>query len=194
MTPEWLRLAHDPVGLLAPWFWQNVPSVYGPLATATEWAASELGGRSAALTIFWLKVWNAVAFVVVVLTLDGLTRGRSAMRVRAHLLWSVNPLMLWAVMAGGHVDGLAVGIAVLALAVLGRSVVLARDPGRIGLGRALGSGLLLGAATAVKAPFVLFGTGLAWVARGSPRTLAAAGAGGAAVLAAGYRPARWTCR
>ncbi|MGD0068197.1 MAG: hypothetical protein ABSB76_32810 [Streptosporangiaceae bacterium] len=186
MTPEWLRLAHDPVGLLAPWFWQNVPSVYGPLATATEWAASELGGRSAALTIFWLKVWNAVAFVVVVLTLDGLTRGRSAMRVRAHLLWSVNPLMLWAVMAGGHVDGLAVGIAVLALAVLGRSVVLARDPGRIGLGRALGSGLLLGAATAVKAPFVLFGTGLAWVARGSPRTLAAAGAGGAAVLAAGY--------
>jgi hypothetical protein len=75
---------------------------------------------------------------------------------------------------------------VLALAVLGRSVVLAREPGRIGLGRALGSGLLFGAATAVKAPFVLFGAGLAWVARRSPRTLAAAGAGGAAVLAAAY--------
>jgi hypothetical protein len=186
MTPEQLRLAHDPVGQLAPWFWQNVPSVYGPLATATEWAASELGGRSAALTIFWLKVWNAVAFGVVVLTLDWLTRARPAMRARAHLLWSVNPLMLWAVMAGGHVDGLAAGFAVLALAVLGRTAVLARDPGRIGTVRALGFGVLLGAATAVKAPFVLFGAGLAWVARWSPRTLAAAGAGGAAVLAAGY--------
>jgi hypothetical protein len=186
MTPEQLRLAHDPVGQLAPYLWQNVPSVYGPLATATEWAASELGGRSAALTIFWLKVWNGLAFVVVVFTLDWLTRARPAMRARAHLLWSVNPLMLWAVMAGGHVDGLAAGFAVLALAVLGRTAVLARDPDRISLVRALGFGVLLGAATAVKAPFVLFGAGLAWVARWSPRTLAAAGAGGAVVLAAGY--------
>jgi hypothetical protein len=186
MTPEQLRLAHDPVGLLAPYLWQNVPSVYGPLATAAQWAASELGGSSAAVTIFWLKVWNGVAFLVVVLTLDGLTRALPAMRVRAHLLWSVNPLMLWAVMAGGHVDGLAVGIAVLALAVLGRTVVLARDPDRIRTVRALGCGLLLGAATAVKASFLLFGIGLAWMARGSPRTLAAAGAGGVAVLAATY--------
>jgi len=186
MTPEQLRMARDPVGLLAPYNWQNIPSVYGPLATATEWAASELGGRSAAVTIFWLKVWNGLAFLVVVLTLDWLTRTRPAMRARAHVLWSVNPLMLWAVMAGGHVDGLAVAIAVLALAVLGRTAVLNRDPGRIGTARALGSGLLLGAATAVKAPFVLFGAGLAWVARRSPRVLAAAGAGGAAALAAAY--------
>jgi hypothetical protein len=186
MTPEQLRVAHDPVGQLAPHLWQNIPSVYGPLATASEWAASELGGSSAAVTIFWLKVWNGVAFLVVVLTLDWLTRSRPAMRARAHVLWSVNPLMLWAVMAGGHVDGLAVGIAVLALAVLGRTVVLAREPGRIGTVRALGSGLLLGAATAVKVPFVLFGLGLAWVARRPPRTLAAAGAGGTIVLAAAY--------
>ncbi|MGD0063879.1 MAG: hypothetical protein ABSB76_10610 [Streptosporangiaceae bacterium] len=186
MTPGQLRLAHDPVGQLAPYLWQNIPSVYGPLATATEWAASELGGTSAALTIFWLKVWNGLAFGVVVLTLDWLTRARPAMRIRAHVLWSANPLMLWAVMAGGHVDGLAVGIAVLALAVLGRTAVLARDPGRIGTGRALGSGLLLGAATAVKAPFVLFGVGVAWVARRSPRTLAAAGAGGLTVLVVTY--------
>ncbi len=186
MTPGQLRKAHDPVGQLAPYLWQNIPSVYGPLATATEWAASKLGGSSAAVTIFWLKVWNAVAFGVVVLALDWLTRTRPAMRARAHLLWSVNPLMLWAVMAGGHVDGLAAGLAVLALAVLGRTVVLARDPGRISTVRALGFGVLLGAATAVKAPFVVFGAGLAWVARRSPRTLVAAGAGGAAVLAAGY--------
>jgi hypothetical protein len=92
-------------------------------------------------------------------------------------------------MAGGHVDGLAAGIAVLALAVLGRTMVLARDPGRISTARGLGFGLLLGAAAAVKAPFVLFGIGLAWVARRSPRTLAAAAVGGAVVLAAAYLPA-----
>ena len=186
MTPGQLRKAHDPVGRLAPYLWQNIPSVYGPLATAAQRAASELGGSSAAVTIFWLKVWNGMAFVVVVLTLDWLTRTLPAMRARAHLLWSVNPLMLWAVMAGGHVDGLAVAIAVLAFAILGRTVVLAREPGRISTVRALGSGLLLGAATAVKVPFVLFGAGLAWVARRSPRTLVAAGAGGAAVLASAY--------
>jgi hypothetical protein len=186
MTPGQLRKTHDPVGLLAPSIWQNIPSVYGPLATAAQWAASELGGRSAAVTIFWLKVWNGAAFGVVVLALDWLTRTQPALRARAHVLWSVNPLMLWAVMAGGHVDGLAEGIAVLALAVLGRTVALARAPGRIGTVRALGAGLLLGAATAVKAPFVLFGVGLAWVARRSPRTLAAAGGGGAAMLAAAY--------
>jgi hypothetical protein len=186
MTPGQLRRARDPVGLLAPHLWQNVPSVYGPLATATQWAASELGGRSAAVTIFWLKVWNGVAFGAVVLVLDWLTRARPALRARAHLLWSVNPLMLWAVMAGGHVDGLAVALAVLALAVLGRTALLAREPGRISPARALGAGLLLGAATAVKAPFVLFAAGLAWLARRSPRTLAAAAAGGAAVLAVAY--------
>jgi hypothetical protein len=186
MTPEQLRRAHDPVGLLAPHIWEKLPSVYGPLATASQWAASELGGSSAALTIFWIKVWNGLAFLVVVFALDWLTRSMPAMRARAHLLWSVNPLMLWAVMAGGHVDGLAIAIAVLALAVLGRTAVLSREPGRIETRRAFASGLLLGAATAVKAPFILFGAGLAWVARRSPRTLAAAGAGGLAMLAAVY--------
>jgi hypothetical protein len=196
MTPGQLRRLGDPVGQYAPHVWQNIPSVYGPLATGAQWAASELGGRSAALTVFWLKLWNALAFTVVVAVLDQLTRTRPAMRARAHLLWSVNPLMLWAVMAGGHVDGLAVALAVLALAALGPGAVLARDPdhvgtsligtGRIGTGRALAAGLLLGAAVAVKAPFVLFGLGLAWVARRSPRALAAAAAGGAAALAGAY--------
>ena len=165
MTPEQLRRARDPVGVLAPHIWEKLPSVYGPLATASEWAASELGGSSAALTIFWIKVWNGLAFLAVVFALDWLTRSVPAMRTRAHLLWSVNPLMLWAVMAGGHVDGLAIAIAVMALAVLGRTALLSRDPGRIETKRAFASGLLLGAAAAVKAPFILFGAGLAWVAR-----------------------------
>ncbi len=186
MTPGQLRRSGDPVGQFAPRMWENIPSVYGPLATAAQWAASELGGRSAALTVFWLKVWNGLGFATVVLVLDRLTRARPAMRARAHLLWSLNPLMLWAVIAGGHVDGLAVTLAVLALAALGPATLLARDPGRLSTGRALVAGLLLGAATAVKAPFILFSLGLAWVARRSPRTVAAAAVGGAAVLTGAY--------
>jgi hypothetical protein len=45
----------------------------------------------------------------VALGLDRLLRSDPARRARAHLLWSVNRLMLWALMAGGHLDVLAAG-------------------------------------------------------------------------------------
>ena len=72
---------------------------YGPAATATEAAASGLAGDSPARTIFWLKVWNALAYLGVVLALDRAVRSDAARRVRAHLMWSVNPLMLFAMVA-----------------------------------------------------------------------------------------------
>jgi len=55
-------------------------------------------------------VWNALAFLAVALALDWMFRRDSAGRARAHLLWSVNPLMLFAVVAGGHIDGLAAAL------------------------------------------------------------------------------------
>src|SRR6202044_3744368 len=120
-------------------------------------AASDLAGASAARTIFWLKAWNAVAYLMLVLALDRLLHLDAARRVRAHLLWSLNPLMLWAVMAGGHVDGLAVGVGAAALFAMRR----------VDSRRALLAGVLLGLAAAIKAPFALFGAGLAWAARQS---------------------------
>ena len=63
-------------------------------------------------------------------------------RVRAHLLWWVNPLMLWALMASGHNDVLAAAAAASALVALRRADSL----------RGLLAGALLGLATAVKAP------------------------------------------
>jgi hypothetical protein len=47
MTPLQLRQAGDPVGLQATRFWQHDPSLYGPVATAVQWAAAVLGGTSA---------------------------------------------------------------------------------------------------------------------------------------------------
>jgi hypothetical protein len=160
---------------LAPQPWEDIPSVYGPLATATEWAASVMPGSTAAAIVFWLKTWNALAFFAAALALDRLAGGDRARRTRVHLLWTLNPLMLWALIGGGHVDGLAVGLAVAALAVAGPS---ARRSGA--------AGMLLGAATAVKAPYVLVGLGVAWAVRRSPRALLALGAGAAAVLASAY--------
>lgn len=51
MTPAEFRLSGDPVGALAPREWENIPSVYGPVATAAQWAASSLGGESATWTV-----------------------------------------------------------------------------------------------------------------------------------------------
>jgi hypothetical protein len=176
MTPGQLLEAGDPVGAVAPYAWRNKPSVYGPLATLSEQAASELAGPSAARTVFWLKVWNALAFLAVALALDRLLRSDPAARIRAHLLWSVNPLMLWAVLAGGHVDGLGTALGFCGLLCLRR----------LGIARGAAAGLLIGAAIAVKAPFALFLPGLAWAARRSPRTLIAGAAGVAGAVVPGY--------
>jgi hypothetical protein len=176
MTPAQLRASGDPVGKIAPHPWEYDPSVYGPLGTATEWAAAKLAGASAARTIFWLKVWNALAFLAVALALDWMFRRDATGRARAHLLWSVNPLMLFAVVAGGHIDGLGAALGLFAL-------IAAR---RLNVGRGLLAGVLVGAAIAIKAPFALFAAGLGWAARRSPLTLAAIGTGAAAVLVPSY--------
>jgi hypothetical protein len=183
MTPHQLRASGDPVGREAPRNWQNDPSLYGPVATATEWAAARLGGTSISPVVFWLKLLYALAFGAIALALDRLLRRDQAARVRAHLLWTANPLMLWAVVAGAHVDGLGAGLGFLGL-------LIARPAGPLdataGARRALAAGLLIGAAAGVKAPFALLGIALAWSLRRSPRAQAAAAAGAALVLVPGY--------
>jgi hypothetical protein len=182
MTPVQLRRSGDPVGRQAPRNWQNDPSLYGPVATATEWVAAKLGGTSIAYIVFWLKLLYAAAFGVIALALDRLLRGDPEARARAHLLWTVNPLMVWAVMAGAHVDGLAAALGLLGLLVARP----ASSDGRLDPARALAAGVLVGAAAGVKAPLALLGIALAWSARRSVRTLAAAAAGAALVLVPGY--------
>ena len=167
MTPDEFLATGAQIARNSPKTWQNSLSDYGPLATASEWAAAELGGTSMARITFWLKLWTALAFGAVVLLLDWLLRPDPAMRWRAHLLWSANPLLLWEIVASGHIDGIAVAFGLAGIVAL-RVSRPGADPG---LGRALASGLLIGAAIAVKAPFALFALGAAWALR---RHLAAA--------------------
>ena len=125
MTPLALARSGYRVGRQIPFgeipsSWTTTVSVYGPVATGAEWVAAELGGTSLAQITFWLKLLEALSFCAVIWILDRLLRPiqDEAMRLRAHLLWSVNPLLLWEIVAGGHIDGLAVVFGLLGIVAL----------------------------------------------------------------------------
>jgi len=183
MTPQQLYLLRDPVGLIRPAEWRNQPTVYGPVATAVEAAAAWLGGTSMAWIAFWIKVANGLSYLAVAVVLDRLAGQDPARRARAAVLWTLNPLMLFWLVAGAHADLLAVLPLVLALWVLRTPLT----------GRAtFAAGALAGIAIAVKVTFVAPAAGLAaglWHAvdgRRRTTTLAAGVAGTALVLAVGY--------
>jgi hypothetical protein len=185
MTPLQLRRSGDPIGRQIPFSeipstWTTTVSVYGPVATGAEWAAAELGGTSLARITFWLKLEEALAFGAVIMALDRMLRADPAQRLRAHLLVSVNPLLLWEIVASGHVDGLAA-----LFGLLGVTALRARA-GQIRLRDAALSGLLVGVATGIKVEYALFGLAVAWACRRSVRPLAAAAAGFALAVVPAY--------
>ncbi|MGD0698494.1 MAG: hypothetical protein ABSA02_01280 [Trebonia sp.] len=190
MTPQQLYQRHDPVGLLRPPEWRTQPTVYGPAATLLEAAAAWLGGTSMAWITFWIKVMNGACYVAVAAVLDRLAGPDPARRVRAGLLWAVNPLMLFWMVGGAHTDLLAA--LPLTLALLAARTLRKRGAGG---GTALGAvvaGALAGIAIAVKVTFAGPVAGLAvglWHAITGPRrtaVLASGIAGAALVLTAGY--------
>jgi hypothetical protein len=184
MTPSQLRAIHDPIGLQTTRNWAVDPSLYGPVAIAADWAAAKLGGIQISYIVFWLKLLFAVSFGVIALALDRVLRGDPAARARAHLLWTVNPLMLWAVIGGDHIDGLGAGLGILGLLVA-RTATAGPDA-KIPPLRALAAGLLVGAAIGVKAPYFPLALALAWSCRNSIKAVAAAAAGGVVAVVPGY--------
>ncbi len=182
MSPRQLGLTGDPIGRITARVWGRHVSVYGPLATAEQLAAARLGGTSLLRVTFWLKLWNALAFGAVALVAGRMLRADPARQARAHLLWTANPLLIWALIAGAHVDAVAAALGFLGLAAA------ARRPGaRSPRWRpALAAGLLVGAAAAVKINYVVFAVALAWPCRRSAAGLAAAVAGVAAVVVPSY--------
>jgi hypothetical protein len=182
MTPKQLRLSGDPIGKTAPRSWQAAHSDYGPLASLEQATAAELGGNSTARIVLWLKLWNALAFGLVIIAIDRVLRADPARRARAHLLWSLNPLLLWGLVASGHLDTVAAACGLLGLLLV--------KPWRRGeephLGQFLAAGALTGAAADLKITYALFGLGLAWAARRSLGALFAAASGALAILVPSY--------
>jgi hypothetical protein len=181
-TPLQLKESGDPIGRWIPAMWETDVSVYGPVATAEEWAAAELGGTSVARVTFWLKLWDAVAFGAVALMLDRALRSDPARRLRGHLLWTANPLVLWEIVASGHIDVLSAAFGLLGILFLRRGSSGEQPaPHRFAL-----AGLAIGVAAAIKVPYALFGVGVIWAGRRSVSALAAAAAGFLVVFAPGY--------
>ena len=198
-TPLYLRLTDPVFGASIPAHWQHQVSLYGPAATIEQYFAARLGGNSMARVVFWLKLWNALAFGVVAVALDRVLRFRPSARLRAHLLWTINPLLLWDLVAAGHVDAAAAAAGLLGVLALGRQPAGdgsqpgiwqpgIRQPGtwQPRIWRAVAAGVLVGLAADVKIDYLLFGAALAWALRRSAPALIAASAGALAVLAPTY--------
>ncbi|AQZ67673.1 hypothetical protein BKM31_44975 [[Actinomadura] parvosata subsp. kistnae] len=164
-------LPGDPIADAVERPWREEPSVYGPVATAVQALASWIGGDSLRLTMFVLAAVNAAAFIATALLIDRFTRDDPARRLRAALLWTANPLLLYQLVAGMHADTLAIACMVAAL--------LARS-------RPMGAGALLGLGVAIKVNAGLVALGPAWELRRHPRRLALMAGCAVAVVVAGY--------
>jgi hypothetical protein len=183
-TPLYLRLIDPVFGASIPAHWQHQVSLYGPAATIEQYLAARFGGNSMARVVFWLKLWNALAFGAVAVALDRALRFRPSARLRAHLLWTINPLLLWDLVAAGHVDAVAAAAGIIGLLVLGRQAV--GDGIQPGIWRAVAAGALVGLAADFKIDYVIFGAALVWALRKSGPALIAAAAGALTVLAPTY--------
>ncbi|MCW2946901.1 MAG: hypothetical protein JWR24_3618, partial [Actinoallomurus sp.] len=144
--------------------WRDAPTVYGPIATAQQTFASLIGGPSVRLTVFVMSVTNTVAFLAVGLLLYGAARGDPGRELRAALLWTANPLLLFELVSGAHNDVLAIAFAVAGLVVFALPDPLRPRPGGSRrLSRCLAAGALIGTGAAIKINVAIVGGGPALV-------------------------------
>ncbi len=167
-APDAYRGGTDPVTSAVQDPWRSTPSVYGPVATAVQAGASAAGGTSVRLTVWLLSLLCGGAFLLT----GGLLWRLAPDDPRPLVLWSLNPLLLWALVAGAHVDALLVP------AVAGAFLAARRFP--------LLAGALIGVAAAVKVPALLVLVALLWTLRRDPRRAALGVLGALVVLAVGY--------
>jgi hypothetical protein len=164
-------LPDDPVARQAGDPWREMPSVYGPLATAEQGAALRVAGEDVRTGAALLALASAVAFAGTGVLLHR-RAATDAERRRAALLWTLNPLLLLHLVAGAHVDSLLVLLSVAAVLALRRAPVAA--------------GVLGAAAVCVKASGVLVAAALAWTERRRPRRLTALALGAVCVTPPAY--------
>ncbi|WP_204018855.1 polyprenol phosphomannose-dependent alpha 1,6 mannosyltransferase MptB, partial [Sphaerimonospora thailandensis] len=162
--------------------WRSTPSVYGPVATAVQALASHLGGDSVRLTVFVLALVNAAAFIATGLLLHRLTRDDPVRQRRAALLWTANPLLVYHLVAGMHLDTLAIAPVVAAMLAL----VAMRNRRALAVPLAVPLGVALGAGIAVKVTTGLVALGPAWELRRRPARLALVAGSALATVSAAY--------
>ncbi len=117
--------------------WQGTTSAYGPVATWTHLLAALIGGPKPWLTIWMLMIMMGAAFLA-----TGYILLRTAENpVRAALLWVANPLLIFELVIGGHLDALLSLFAIAAIVMSRRCTRLWHD---------LAVGVLVGIAGGIK--------------------------------------------
>jgi alpha-1,6-mannosyltransferase len=138
--------------------WQDTPSVYGPVVSASQVLANRLGGASMHDIVFWLQMFCLIPMLLIGVIAYRMAAGNPMLQTRVAIFTLVNPAMLWAVTAQAHNEALAVMFAFAAIAAMRRWPWLA--------------GLLIGIAGGAKVNMVLFGIAILWGYRREPRKLA----------------------
>lgn len=173
ITPAMIfREEFDPVLILTERPWQDTPSVYGPMASASQWLAAALGGESMHDIVFWLQLIALVPFLAIGVIVYRMARGDHATQTRAVLFTVLNPLMIWSVVAGAHNEAFTLVFAVVGLWFLRKHPLLA--------------GIGIGLAGTIKVSLVFYGLAMAWGYRREPRKLVLLLVGAAIPLAVAY--------
>ena len=173
ITPaEIFRAEYDPVLIVTERPWQDTPSVYGPLASGSQWLAAALGGESMHDIVFWLQVLCVLPFIAIGLLVYRMARGDHAVQTRAVLFTVLNPIMIWSVVAGAHNEAFTLVFAIVGLWFMRRSPLLA--------------GIGIGLAGTIKVSLVFYGLAMMWGYRREPRKLILLGVGAVIPLAIAY--------
>ena len=156
ITPaEVFRGQFDPVLRWTERPWQDTPSVYGPITSWTQLTANKLGGENMHDIVFWLQLFSVVPFILACAGVLFLARGDTRRQGRVALLTIMNPLLIWAVVAGAHNESLAVMFAV------GGLLFMRKNPFVAGLG--------IGLAGCAKISIGLWGLAMLWAYRREPK-------------------------
>jgi len=164
----------DPIGAATTGIrWVDTTSVYGPITTGLQALASLIGRSSVHTTVFVITAAGAIAYVITGILLRRLAGADEIRRSRVLLLWTLNPVLLFIAVNSGHADTIGIVFAVASLWALSRR-------------RWILTGLLIGAACAVKITFGIYVLGLVIILRGLPRRLATVLAAGLVIGAVSY--------
>ena len=128
--------------------WQDTPSVYGPLASGSQWLAAWLGNGNMHDTVFWLQMFALVPFLLIGALIVLMSHDDHKIQTRAVLFTVLNPIMIWSVLAGAHNEAFTLVFAIVGLWFMRRSPFVA--------------GLGIGIAGTVKVSLVFYGIAMAW--------------------------------
>ncbi len=169
---EITRQEFDPVMRWVEAPWQDTPSVYGPIATFSQWAAAALGGDNMHNVVFWLQMWALIPFVAIAFIAVKLAHGDIAFQTRAVLFTILNPIMIWSITAQAHNEPLTLIFAIVGLWFLRRNAWLA--------------GVGIGLAGCVKVSLVFYGLAMIWGYRHQPKNVLKLCVGAVIPIAIGY--------